>query len=212
MLDKSIPYKNIIMKLSEEALLSLTDYALPEGFRFKSYQLGDESAWAEIEYSVGEFSSIDSARGYFDKVFAPHLYDMERRCTFIVAPEGEFVGTATLWYTVINEERFPVLTWIAVKPEHQGKGLGRAIVTYALKRTEKLHGNADVLLHTQTWSHPAITLYSSLGFRMQKTRKLSWVNDGVTVKEYPNEYLDAMEILSKVMRKDAYETLMKNSE
>lgn len=44
MLDKSIPYKNLLMKctkINENALTSL-----PDGYTFKMYSDGDEGLWA----------------------------------------------------------------------------------------------------------------------------------------------------------------------
>jgi hypothetical protein len=63
MLDKSVPYYDVLMKREKGATLPLV--ALAEGFRFVFYKAGDENEWAEIEASVGEFSRAVDALVYF---------------------------------------------------------------------------------------------------------------------------------------------------
>ena len=41
MLDKSIPYKEITMRLPAEKLILLDEPILPEGYAFRLYQPGD---------------------------------------------------------------------------------------------------------------------------------------------------------------------------
>jgi hypothetical protein len=53
MLDKSIPYKHILMKRPKGA--PIQNYELPSGFSFNSYINGKELEWSKIETSVKEF-------------------------------------------------------------------------------------------------------------------------------------------------------------
>ena len=46
MLDKSVPFLNILMCRPPEAELPL--FELPEGYAFSMFQPGDEKEWAEI--------------------------------------------------------------------------------------------------------------------------------------------------------------------
>ncbi|MCH3677232.1 GNAT family N-acetyltransferase, partial [Enterococcus faecium] len=52
MLDKTLPYAEIWMTRPLQQNVPITPLA--EGFEFRFYQKEDESAWAEIETSVGE--------------------------------------------------------------------------------------------------------------------------------------------------------------
>lgn len=81
MLDKSIPYYDILMVRKKG--MSVKDYKLPEGFKFVLFKSGDEKEWAEIETSVGEFDSESDALVYFQRNFLPYLDELERRCIFI---------------------------------------------------------------------------------------------------------------------------------
>ena len=70
MLDKSVPFLNILMCRPPEAELPL--FELPEGYAFSMFQPGDEKEWAEIEASVLEFPRGVDALVHFEKRF---LYD-----------------------------------------------------------------------------------------------------------------------------------------
>lgn len=69
MLDKSVPYKNIIMKLESKSISSISEPVLPDGYIFRLYEHGDEIHWARIETSVLEFTSESDAVDYFMKTY-----------------------------------------------------------------------------------------------------------------------------------------------
>ena len=49
------------------------------------------------------------------------------------------------------------------------KGLGRAIVLFALSRFLVVEPDADfVFLHTHTWAYKAVGMYQKMGFRITK--------------------------------------------
>lgn len=55
-----------------------------------------------------------------------------------------------------------------------------------------------ILLHTQTWSHRALRLYRSLGFRFCRTQTIVMRSkEGTGMKRYPNEFEEAMEVLRR---------------
>jgi hypothetical protein len=66
MLDKSIPYFNIIMKRA--AGTPLSHYGLPNGFSFGMYKAGMEEDWAVIEASVSELNTAEESLNYFKKL------------------------------------------------------------------------------------------------------------------------------------------------
>lgn len=70
MLEKSLPYSDIIMKADHVTASTWKPAYLPDGYSFKMYEEGDETAWADLETSVKEFSSREEALAYFQKVFA----------------------------------------------------------------------------------------------------------------------------------------------
>ncbi len=164
MLDKTLPYYGVIM--IKKDLTTYPKYTLPEGYRFSMYQHGYEKSWADIEASVGEFGSIQDALNHFNKEFSPYPHELQKRCLFVQDKDGKFVATTTGWYgNHLSHKPLPRIHWVAVKPEHQGKGLAKALLTRTLDILNELNYNDIAYLTTQTWSYAAINLYLSLGFK-----------------------------------------------
>jgi len=234
MLDKSIPYKNIIMLRPAERAEAVrpmepaeraeavrpTDPAerqdptecaesterqctlplppLPDGFSFRLYVPGDAKHWSEIETSVLEFDNVQAAEKYFSQDFLPHEAALRERMVFVVNKNGEYVATATAWWNDYKGRHQASLHWVSVRPEFQGLGLGGAVVSKALSLFPTFEPGLDVYLHTQTWSHKAVRLYSKLGFHICRTDTLGHKN---------NDYVEAMGILKKVLDASVYDNL-----
>lgn len=79
MLDRSIPYYNIILKCNS---YHHSKTMLPKGYYFRNYTEGDENAWARLEYEIGDFSSIDEARKYFIDTYCEHLSELKKKMYF----------------------------------------------------------------------------------------------------------------------------------
>ncbi|MCL2169470.1 MAG: GNAT family N-acetyltransferase [Defluviitaleaceae bacterium] len=201
MLDKSIDYKNVIMKIESDKINDIESPMLPDGFSFRFFRSGDEEHWARIEASVLEFDSADAARAYFERAYLPHKKNLEKRCIFALNRDGLPIATANSWFADSKELGYQAsLHWVAVCPDYQGLGIGRAITKQALINFQSLEPNKPVWLHTQTWSHPAIRLYHNLGFSIMKTERLANNNtkDG-NPKIYRNDFYEAIEVLRDVM-------------
>ena len=214
MLDKTIPYHHIIMRRGAETG-AVKPPVLPEGYSVRTYQDGDEVHWARIETSVLEFEDEAQALERYAQKYLLEKEALRERCFFVVDAEGVPVATATAWFERVpgegeeidlsvahpsdeKLERAAVMHWVAVCPSHQKLGLGRAVVSAALAAFERLEPGKDVWLHTQTWSHTAVRLYDSLGFRMQRVgrfmqkREEGWL-------AVPNEYGAAIGALQGVV-------------
>lgn len=87
MLDKHVPYAEIWMTrpLSD----SLPTQSLATGYHFEYYRLGDETEWARIEQSVGEFATETEALAYFQRAFLPYQEELQQRMLFVVTDTGE---------------------------------------------------------------------------------------------------------------------------
>lgn len=199
MLDKSVPYIDIVMR--RPAMQPPAAPVLPEGYRFVLF--GEEGCpdkscmrnWAGIETSVLEFPDEQAAEEYFLREFMPYIDEVRERMIFIVSPEGKKVGTATAWRKNFNGLHTPWVHWVAVKPQYQGQGLGHAIISETIRLLYKKHGYRDYYLHTQTWSHKAVLLYESAGF------EITIPDPPVCV--YSAERLDeALEIINRFRRPD----------
>ena len=75
MLDKTLPYYNIIMKRVSGS--PIPEPNLPQGYNFCLYSEGDEKEWAEIMVSVGEFDSFTEAMDYFAEHYLPYIDELK---------------------------------------------------------------------------------------------------------------------------------------
>jgi len=190
MLDKSLPYVGLFM--CREAGSPLTACPLPDGYSFAYFKDGDETAWARIEASVLEFDNEFSALKFFIERFMPYADELSHRCLFVENCEGEKVATATAWWGFTKGQRRPWLHWVAVDPQYQGLGLGKAIISRATELLSELEGDVDYYLHTQTWSHKAIVIYKKNSFMPSKEKAL--------YKDRRDNYRRALRILRKYVK------------
>ncbi|GFO85187.1 MULTISPECIES: GNAT family N-acetyltransferase [Anaerostipes] len=169
MLEKSLPYSDIIMKADHVTASTWKPAYLPDGYSFKMYEEGDETAWADLETSVKEFSSREEALAYFQKVFLPHRRLLPFRMCFVVDEDNRICATASAWMKTENGCYWPILHWVSTAPDVQGKGIGHAVISYALSLFSRTDPGKAVFLHTQTWSYRAVSIYYQYGFRITKS-------------------------------------------
>lgn len=214
MLQKTVPYKSLYMKISASDVEKITVPELPEGYNYRFYQPGDQENWAEIETLVGEFETIEAARARFESEFLPSgdryqainqvfpISDnaLSQRQVFIEAPNGEVVATATAWMENKVGEYQPMLHWVSVHPDYQGLQLGKSVVSKAMSVFKELEPGKDVMLHTQTWSYPAIVLYHKLGFFLCKEETM-----GHGENDFNN---GTREVLKSVIKEPVFSKLM----
>ena len=182
MLDRSIPYYNLILKCDK---ICTTSVSLPEGYSFKMYDVGDEKHWAKLENKIGDFSSIEEAEMYFKTNYCNQIDELKNRCVFVVDTHGDIVGSCIAWHDSKDNDIVASLHWLVVSSEHQGKHIGSAICQKVMDIFNE-HGESPVYIHTQPWSYKAILLYIKLGFKIQKTD---------TFSHYDNQYKKAIKTL-----------------
>lgn len=54
--------------------------------------------------------------------------------------------------------------WVGVLPQHEGKGIAKAMLSRLFRRYDELGLKGRVFLVTQSWSYPAIRIYQKYGF------------------------------------------------
>ena len=170
MLDKSVPYVDVLMHRKKGT--PIVNIELPNEFKFSLFHSGDEKAWAKIETSVLEFPDELDALMYFQKNYLPFISELEKRCLFIENSEGEKIATSTAWWCYSGIRRDPWLHWVSVKPQYQGLGLGKAIVSKITQMMIDIEGDRDFYLHTQTWSHKAVKIYELFGYSVTSEKNL----------------------------------------
>ena len=162
--DSRIRYIDLLLERMN--LDDIPEYPLPEGYRFVFYQPGDRDAWIEIEQSAKELQDYGHGVRTWQRYYGGVEDTLTDRMIFIENPQGEKAATATAYYDANGDlppERGQV-HWVAVRRDHQGKGLARPLISQVLK-VMKQRGHTQAMLHTQTTTWVAVKLYLNFGFR-----------------------------------------------
>ena len=172
--------KNIPLKMVRENLEDIPQFAMPENFSLRWFQPGDEKIWREIQSAADKFNDITPE--LFQRQFAGGAERglqaaspdgcrsginsallSERQC-YLLDAHGNAIGTATAWFNNNFEgARIGRVHWVAILPEHQGKGLSKPLMTATCNRLREL-GHTRTYLSTSIARIPAIRLYLRFGF------------------------------------------------
>lgn len=200
MINRNIPYKNIIMEHNRKNQNVRVN--LPKEFKLKKYQIGDENYWAKLETDIGDFDTIESALKYFKNNYMIELEKIKNNCFFIINEEKTPIASCILWYNMSKNKPIFTIDWLVVDEKYQGNGLGKVILSETLKLANTLNKNTPIFLHTQPWSYKAINLYNKFGFSILKSK---------TFSNYVNEYNDAVKILKDLYSYETYYNIVKNT-
>ena len=150
-----------LARFSEEGSPS-SGRKLPEGYSFRMYTPGDEKEWVRIQDSADDYIAVDEI--LFEREFGSNKEELPRRMVFLMFGE-EYVGTAAAWLDdVYREPGTGRLHWVAIVPEHQGKGLALPLVNYTMSLFPGL-GCVRGYLLTNAVRFPAVSLYLKEGFK-----------------------------------------------
>ncbi len=86
-----------------------------------------------------------------------------------IAPDGEMAAFSTLWFDDVT--RTAAFEPVGTHPDHQRKGLGKAVMVEGLRRAARLGATLSVV---SSYSEAAGALYASLGFT-EYDLSLPWV-------------------------------------
>jgi GNAT superfamily N-acetyltransferase len=125
-------------------------------------RLDEGGLWADIWRDADPYYPITNAT--FHSEFDPDLQAVQWRSFMIVTERDVAVGIVSAWYHRNYRGReLGLIHWIAVRPAHQGQGLGKAAMSYAMNQLARWHDRAG--LGTQTKRINAIRMYLDFGFR-----------------------------------------------
>ena len=148
MLDKSIPYKDLIMKWDGNRQCLLT-VCVPPGYRLRTWREGDQKNWARIQKEAGEFGdmTLSQAEKWFLQEYGERKEELSFRCLFAESMDGEADGVCMAWTEEGTDGGLiPSLHWLAVRDAKKGQGIGTALVREAL-RIFAGRGEVPVFLH-----------------------------------------------------------------
>ncbi|MHC4985556.1 MAG: GNAT family N-acetyltransferase [Planctomycetota bacterium] len=145
-------------------LKNIPVHPVADGYRIRHYQnRKDRENWATI-WQAASLKGWDwgTPEG-FDADFGRDQKILRRRMLFAETSQGEAVGTVSAWWTRKQNVRWAFVHWYAVIPKHQGRGLGKALLTRCLQIMKSL-GHRRAFVGTQLIRLPAIKTYLDFGF------------------------------------------------
>lgn len=161
--DARIRYYELLL---EADIADIPELPLPSGYRYAYYQPGDREAWIAIEKSAREFSDEAEGQAAWQRFFGGREALLPERMVFVTDGEGNKVATATAYQDITGRDASGSgwLHWVAVRREHQGKGLSKPMITHVLAIMRGL-GQTHAKIPTQTTTWLACKVYLDLGFR-----------------------------------------------
>ena len=155
--------KQLSMTLTGGRLRTLAEPTVPDGYRLRGYERGDEDEWAELLVLCG---FEEWSREKMDE----YLRDPDRREGSSIVVRRDHVVAATFATPLDSPPRVGALDYVVCHPDHRDRGLGRAVCV-AVSRFFRERGYESVYLTTDDWRLPAISIYLSLGFEPEMTRE-----------------------------------------
>lgn len=135
----------------------ITPSPLPEGYTLRTYQPGDEPGFYALMDSVGW-------TGWDEHKLNPWLYRILPQGWFFAVYEDKIVGTCMATHDPTWEVPFcGEVGWTAVHPDHQGVGIGTAVVGVVVERFLQA-GYSVIHLYTEVWRLAALKVYLRMGF------------------------------------------------
>ena len=120
---------------------------------------------------------VTSAAAYIDGLTAnDHV--------MVAEADGRVVGCAGLHIPMMPRQRHTAALGIMVHAEHQGKGIGKALMKALLDLADNWLLLKRVELTVYTDNERAVSLYKKMGFVVEGTKKYAAVKDGVHSDEY----------------------------
>lgn len=165
---------------------------LPENLTVRPMSIDDLDIWKRFPFDTpGDANDFEQfMTDFFVSAYGRDQEAFFRSTLFVCDPDKHPIATCGIWRAY---DEFTTVQWLKVMPSHEGRGIGRALLSVVLT---KLHENDfPIYLHTQAGSFRAIKLYSDFGFRIIENSL-----DGLR----PNQYRAALEHLKVVMPHDSF--------
>jgi len=194
MLDKTIPYYPLTLVKNDTQIYP--EYTLPMGYEFVFYKNGDELHWADIECSMGQFDSTESALKCFKREFEEgQNLNAKDRMLFVKDKNGEYVATGTLWNGRFLGEEYQRIHWIAVKDKCAGRGIAKALISRLMAMYNDFGYEGFIYLLTGTRNFSAINIYRKFGFSEYRGEKS--LSDKLTDEEFKEQNDKAILIVNE---------------
>jgi len=143
-------------------LKGIPEFGMPQGYSMRLYQPGDEEHWWRIHLAADKLNEITPE--LFARSFGTDPALLAQRQWYLFDPSGAAIGTGTAWFDDnFQGAGFGRVHYLAVVPEHQGRGLGKALMTAVCRGLREL-GHDRAYLTTSSLRTAAIRFYQRFGF------------------------------------------------
>lgn len=159
--DKEVTSRQLIMVMPRKHIEKRVK--LKEEYRYARYKDAFREQWANLQYSVGLFDSIETAKAAIDS-FLKDKEQFEQNFLFVTNFDDELVGSAGLWPGRHFGDSRLRLHYVAVREDCQHQGIATSMITHLCKQYDSIPSKYPLYLVTQTNSYGAIALYSHIGF------------------------------------------------
>lgn len=144
---------------------------LPEGVRLRDANERDVPALIALHAQVWDERTTPTGS-------PPPPLDPQRR-TFVAERDGAVVGAVQLGprSPYASNTHVGVLTWLAVRPDQQHLGVGRALSEHVIAAARQ-QGLRKLALSVLGGNEKAVALYRSLGFQLEARREQEFLLGG----------------------------------
>ncbi|MDH5879120.1 GNAT family N-acetyltransferase [Vibrio sp. S/42/10] len=133
-------------------------------------------------YRHPSVSENTSQKPFLSSDQVERLFGHSDHFTLVAEVSGKVVGHITLFMTTKVRDRHCAGLAIAVNPDMQGKGVGKVLMQEAINQADNWLNLVRLELEVHADNHGATTLYESVGFQLEGTKKLSTFKGGKYVE------------------------------
>ncbi len=161
--DPRVTYENQSFGMVCDAGVAIPRHDRPAGYRMRPFRPDDDALWTMLQRAAEPF--FDITDDLFEREYGKHRCDLPDRMWFVETEAGAAVASISAWWE--HEPPTPTdpgrIHWVVVHPEHQGRGISKAMMTQAMERLARSHAGA--VLGTAAGRPWAVKLYLDFGFR-----------------------------------------------
>ncbi len=152
------------LRMVRPHLDDLPPLVIPDGYRLRTFQPGDETAWARIMEATSGLGREWTVEKVRERMIDREQFEADGLFFATCDAEGDRpVASATAWRKAADEQEMGNVHMVCALDEHRGKGLGR-LVSLAVLHYLRERGFRSADLSTDDWRVPAIRTYLGLGF------------------------------------------------
>ncbi|NOJ02284.1 GNAT family N-acetyltransferase [Vibrio splendidus] len=129
-------------------------------------------------YRRPSVSENTSQKPYLSSDQVERLFGHSEHFTLVAELSEKVVGHITLFMTTKVRDRHCAGLGIAIHPEAQGNGIGKALMQEVVNQADNWLNLVRLELEVHADNHSAIALYERVGFQLEGTKRLSTFKAG----------------------------------